>query len=162
MVDCIGEQYELKSEVAPVIGQGLPVARHAEGLARCATAQQVSVHYPRLILQRSEIAVARRVRVVVLQHSAGERFDLAEGQWPPAKRLKSHRSGLNAGTDREVFHWSAVQRMKRRRTTTACRKPAKCAGQRQAMPVMGKRIPQRAGPPYAPGETPMAFKPLRP
>ena len=96
MVDCIGKEYELQCEVAPVIGQGLPVARHAEGLAWCAPAEHVRVHYPRLILQRSEVAVARCVGVVVLQHSAGERFNFTEGQWPPAKRLKSHRSGLNA------------------------------------------------------------------
>ena len=96
MVDCIGKEYELKGKVAPVVGQGLPVARHAEGLAWGSAAEQVRIHDPRLILQRSEVAVARRVWVVVLQYSAGERFNFTEGQWPPAKRLKSHRSGLNA------------------------------------------------------------------
>ena len=96
MVDCIGKEYELKCEVAPVIGQGLPVARHAEGLAGRATAEHVRVHDPRLILQQGEVTMARRIGIVVLQHSAGERFNFTEGQWPPAKRLKSHRSGLNA------------------------------------------------------------------
>jgi hypothetical protein len=96
MVDCIGKEYELQSEVAPVIGQGLPVARYAERLAWRSAAEHVRVHDPRLILQQCEVAVARRVRVVVLQHGAGERFNFTEGQWPPTKRLKSHRSGLNA------------------------------------------------------------------
>jgi hypothetical protein len=96
MVDCIGKEYELQCEVAPVIGQGLPVARHAEGLAWCAPAEHVRVHYPRLILQQCEVAMARYFGVVVLENGTGERLYFTEGQWPPANRLKSHRSGLNA------------------------------------------------------------------
>jgi hypothetical protein len=99
MVDCIGKEYELKGKVSPVIGQGLPVSGHAERLAWSATAEHVRVHYPRLILQQGEVAMARRVGVVVLQHGAGERFDLGERQRLPAQRLKGYAGGFDAGAD---------------------------------------------------------------
>lgn len=108
MVDCIGKEYKLQCKVAPVVGQGLPVARHAERLAWRSTAQQVRVHDPRFILQHGEVAVQWRVGVVVLEYGTREWFDLGEGQRRPAQRLEGYAGGFDAGADREVLHFFTV------------------------------------------------------
>ena len=109
MVDCIGKEYELKCQVAPVVGQGLPIAGHAECLAWRTSAEHVSVHDPRLILQRGEVAMYGHLRVVVRKHGPRERFDLGERQWLPSKGLEGHACGFDAGANGQVFHFSMVR-----------------------------------------------------
>ena len=74
---------KLKGEVTTVIIQAASEACNAEGLAGSASDQKVN--WLIFILRYGgEVAVQRHIGIVVRQHGARKRLNLAEKRWLPA------------------------------------------------------------------------------
>jgi hypothetical protein len=100
---------KLKGQVAALIIQTASQSCDAEGLTGGSADKKVN--WPILIgSNRGEVAMKRRFGIVVRQHGAGERLNLAKESGLPAKRMPSNGRSLDARTDGTVNHAASLHR----------------------------------------------------
>jgi len=85
---CADQSEKLQREATARVGQSLSESSDGEGLAGCASDEEVDgwliVNRVSCVDELGEVTMIRNLRVVVREDCAGERINLAEPRWLPA------------------------------------------------------------------------------
>jgi hypothetical protein len=100
---CSRQSEELQREATARVGKSLSESCDREGLAGCASNEEVdgwlTVNIVSWVDELGEVSIVLYLWVVVREDRAGEWLDLREERWLPAERMPRHRGGFYARAD---------------------------------------------------------------